>query len=258
MKKRHSLLFFLWISLGAISFCAHAWAETTIHTVVEGDTLEKISVKYYGSREFWPMLWKKNPFITDPTKLTPGETIALLEDVPIKPAPARGMDVQSLLGIEDATLAIRGVNVADYCDVGALGFLSPEGVKPWGVIVSDETERLFLGQYDNVYVEFDKRRKVKIGDIFNIYKESESLDHPFESGSVGCAIVYLGRIVLKEKTGENGFRAEIIESYRVMRVGDPVIPYHPVSSCILPSNPDWEKCSDPGKCTAAIVASRDQ
>ena len=60
----------------------------------------------------------------------------------------------------------------------ALGFLSPGGVKPWGRVTADETERIFLAQYDNIYVTFEKDRKVKPGDIFYLYRESDDLDHP--------------------------------------------------------------------------------
>jgi len=70
--------------------------------------------------------------------------------------------------------------------------------------------------------------------------------------------LFLGKIVLKEKVSERSFKAEIIKSYRVMRVGDPLLPYKPVSHCIQPSNPDWKKCGDGKSCSAAIVASKDQ
>ncbi|MCG6878050.1 MAG: LysM peptidoglycan-binding domain-containing protein [Deltaproteobacteria bacterium] len=259
MRKRHLFFFVLWISLSVVSFCDLAWAETSTHTVVKGDTLESICIQYYGNRNLLPELWKKNPAVIDPTKLNPGEVIVLLEDVPIKPiSTVSASGVQFLIGAEDAAWSTRGVSVSDYCDVDAMGFLSPERVKPWGVIASDETERIFLGQYDNVYVTFEKGRKVKIGDIFNVYRESDCLGNPIGLGSVGYTVLYLGRLVLTEKVGENSFKAEISASYRVMRVGDRVLPYKPVSSCIQPSNPDWKKCGDADKCVASIVASRDQ
>ena len=221
--------------------------------MVKGDTLESICMQYYGNRSLLPALWKKNPSVIDPTKLKPGEVIFLLQDISIKPiSTVSASGVQFLIGAEDAAWSTRGVSVSDYCDVDAMGFLSPERVKPWGVIASDETERIFLGQYDKVYVTFEKGRKVKIGDIFNVYRESDCLD------SVGYAVLYLGRLVLTEKVGLNSFKAEISASYRVMRVGDPVLPYKPVPSCIQPSNPDWEKCGGDDKCVASIVASRDQ
>ncbi len=234
-------------------------AEVSTHTVEKGDTLKSISLEHYGTGDLWPELWKRNPFITNPLELTPGDTIVLLDRVPVDTHSRRAQDgLQALLGKDDLARATKGVDVSDFCDVNAMGFLSPERVKPWGAIVSDETERVFLGQYDNVYVAFNKDRKVKLGDVFNIYKETDSLDNPLESGSVGYGIIYLGRIVLKEKVAENSFKAEVLESYKVMRVGDPVLPYKPVPECIQPTDPDWKKCGGEDDCTSAIAASKDQ
>ncbi len=257
MEKRHLLFFVLWISLSVFSFSPFSRAETSTHTAVKGDTLQSISFQYYGNRDLWPKLWEKNPFVTDPGHLNPGDIIVLLKDVPVRTVSPQG-GLQALIGADDATWATNGVDISEFCDFEALGFLSPDGVKPWGIIASDETERIFLGQYDNVYVTFEKDRKVKPGDIFNVYRASEALDDPLGGSSVGTAVLFLGKLVLKKKVGEDSFKAEIIESYRVMRVGDPLLPYKPVSKCIQPSNPDWDKCDGTNKCSAAIVASKDQ
>jgi len=259
LRKRQLLFFLFWVSVSVFSFSVFGWAETSTHIVVKGDTLQSICVRYYGDRDPWPRLWKKNPFVTDPEKLHPGDVIALLEDVPIKTVSVESMGgVQSLIGADDTTWATKGVDIFEYCNVEALGFLSPDRVKPWGFVTADETERIFLGEGDNVYVTFEKDRGVKPGDLFNLIRETDALDHPLGGGSVGHAVVFLGKLVLKEKVSENSFKAEIIESYRVMRVGDPLLPYKPVSSCIQPRDPDWEKCADKDNCRAAIVASKDQ
>ena len=249
MKKKFLAFFILWAGMSLFLFSVPGWAQPSTHTVVKGDTLQSISVKYYGNLDLWPKLWKTNSFVTDPGRLHPGDVISLLKNVPIKTASEQGVGgLQSLIGADDATWATKGVDVSQYCNVEALGFLSPEGVKPWGRVTADETERIFLAQYDNIYVTFEKDRQVKPGDIFNLYRESD----------VGTVVLFLGKIVLKEKVGEYSFKAEIIKSYRVMRVGDPLLPYKPVSPCIQPSNPDWKKCGDGKNCSAAIVASKDE
>ena len=263
MRKRHLLFWAFWIGVSIFSFSVFgsiaAWAQPSTHTVVKGDTLENICIRYYGNRDLLPKLWKMNPFVTNPARLQVGDVISLLENVPIKAVSVQGVGgLQSLIGADDATWAIKGIDVAEYCNVEALGFLSPDGVKPWGRVTADETERIFLAQYDNIYVTFEKDRQVKPGDIFNLYRESDGLDHPLTGSDVGTVVLFLGKIVLKEKVSEHSFKAEIIKSYRVMRVGDPLLPYKPVSSCIQPSNPDWKKCGDNKNCSAAIVASKDQ
>ena len=263
MRKNHSLFFVLWISASIFSFPlfegSAAWAQPSTHTVVKGDTLESICVRYYGDGDLWPKLWKKNPVVTDPGLLDPGKVIFLFEDMPIKTVSTRGVEgVQPLSGADNATIATTGVDVSEHCNVEALGFLSPERVTPWGYVTSDETERIFLANYDTVYVTIEKGRKVKPGDSFNLYRESDDLDHPLTGADVGTVVSFLGRLVLKEEVNESLFKAEIVESYRVMRVGDPLLPYNPVSPCVQPSNPDWTKCGDAKECSASIAASKDQ
>ncbi len=181
------------------------------------------------------------------------------EDIPIKAVSTPGVEaIRPLIGADDETRTSKGVDVSEYCHVESLGFLSPEQVKPWGHVTADETERIFLAKHDTIYVTFEKDRKVKPGDAFNLYRESDKLDHPLTGKNVGTVILFLGKIVLEEQVSEGLFKAEILEDYRVMRVGDPLLPYHPVSACIQPSNPDRKRCGDEKECSAAIVASKDQ
>jgi len=81
-------------------------------------------------------------------------------------------------------------------------FYHLKGVKPWGRVTADETERIFLAQYDNIYVTFEKDRKVKSGDIFYLYRESEDLDHPLTGSDVGTVVLFTGKNCPEEKVSE--------------------------------------------------------
>ncbi|MFO7984848.1 MAG: hypothetical protein R6U38_03225 [Desulfatiglandaceae bacterium] len=132
-----------------------------------------------------------------------------------------------------------GVNVSEFTDVNAMGFLSPDGVKPWGKIHSDETERLFLAQGDTVYVAFESGGDVKPGDLFTVYSGSDSVAHPLSGGDTGVVISYLGKVMLKSQVNEGLYKGEIVESYCQMQVGDPIFPFTPVSACVQATDPDW-------------------
>ena len=150
-----------------------------------------------------------------------------------------------------------GIDVSEFTEMDALGFLSPEEVKPWGRLFSDETERILLARSDTVYVAFEKGHYIKPGDLFTVFNSSSELEHPLTGRDLGYVISFLGRVVLKTEVKPGLFKAEIIESYRPIQVGDPVIPFQPVSPCIQLSSPEPKasNASDPFK--IPVVAAKD-
>jgi len=150
-----------------------------------------------------------------------------------------------------------GIDVSGLTELDALGFLSLQKVIPWGRLFSDETERLLLARGDTVYVAFEKGYRVKPGDLFTVFKSSSKLDHPFTGKDLGYAVSFLGRVVLKTEVNPHLFKGEIVECYSPMQVGDPVIRFEPVSSCIRVTNPEWEKSPDPKGLKIPVVAAKD-
>lgn len=142
--------------------------------------------------------------------------------------------------------AHTGIDVSEFTEVDALGFLSPEEVKPWGHLFSDETERVLLARGDTVYVVFEKGHDIKPGDLYTVFNSSSELDHPLTGRDLGYVISFMGRVVLKREVKPHVFKAEIVECYRPMQTGDPVLPFQPVSPCVQLSSPEPET-SDPSK-----------
>jgi len=150
-----------------------------------------------------------------------------------------------------------GIEVSELTDVNALGLLSPEEVIPWGHLFADETERIFLGEGDTVYVAFDKGHNVKPGDLFTIYKSSHELDHPLTGRDLGYVISFLGRVVLKREIKPDLYKGKIVESYSPMRVGDTVLPFIRVSPCVQLSNPEWKRLKECEGFKLPVVAAKD-
>ncbi len=142
-------------------------------------------------------------------------------------------------GADDAAKGPIGIDVSELTVVEALGFLSSEGVSPWGRLFADETERIFLAEGDTVYVAFDKGHNVKPGDLFTVYKSSRELDHPLTGRDLGYVVSFMGRIVLKSEVKPALYKAKIVESYSPIRVGDTLFPFTSVSPCVKLSNPEF-------------------
>ncbi|MDZ7695794.1 MAG: hypothetical protein U5R49_02320 [Deltaproteobacteria bacterium] len=150
-----------------------------------------------------------------------------------------------------------GLNISEFTNVDAMGFLAPVSVKPWGRIISDETEQIFLARGDTIYATFENGHDVKPGDIFTVYQSSDSVDHPLSGRDAGFVISFLGKIVLKKKVKNGLYEGEIVESYRRIQVGYPLLPFRPVSPCVRPIDPDWQRFESIQRGDIVLVAGKD-
>lgn len=55
-------------------------AEETTHTVVKGDTLWDISMKYLSTPWKWPLIWANNKDITNPHLIYPGDIVVITRE----------------------------------------------------------------------------------------------------------------------------------------------------------------------------------
>ena len=252
MKKNYwvVILFVLGCWLVNPTLSAPVLAQQGKYTVQQGDTLWGICEKVYGNADLWPQLWEMNRFITNPHLLKPGDTITLFSEVPQKREPAvKG--VQSVKLDREELSSTAGVDVSGLTNVNDMGRLSTEPVAPWGFIFSTDTERMILSSGDMVFVRMEEGRQVKPGDLFTVYKSSVQLKHPFTGKMTGYVLSYLGKLAITEHVRDNLYKADVVESYRAVRLGDTLIPYQPVSPCVqlVPSKPDL---------TTQVVAVKDQ
>jgi LysM repeat protein len=208
-------------------------AQPLTHTVVKGDTLWDLCEKYYGDSDLWPKLWEMNPFITNPHLLKPGDVITLFETDALK---ARKGEPPFAPIPEAAKIApvMKGIDVSTFTNVNAIGYLSPTKVKPLGHIRSSASSKLILGKGDTVFVELTDPDKVNIGDQLSVAESSPLLWHPLTNSRLGFTIETHGRLAVRERLKKPFVRAEIVESFRDVLVGDMVLPYESVSSCVRP------------------------
>jgi hypothetical protein len=150
-----------------------------------------------------------------------------------------------------------GIDVSEFTDVDGLGFLSPEEVKPWGRLFSDETDRILLAQGDVTYVAFEEGSNPKPGDLYTVYNSSSELDHPFTGRDMGYVISFLGRVILEKEVRPGIFKTRIIESFKPMQMGDPVIPFQPISPCVRISTPQPESPDPSTGVTVSVAAAKD-
>jgi len=230
--------------------------KKVIHIVEKGDTLWSICEQYYGDPYLWPELWEMNRFITNPHWLTPGDPIKLLEYEEKKPEPVKKPEEEKLEPVKKTAALAKeplkglpgGIDISSITDTRALGFFRQEMIEPWGRIFELKTEKMLLGKGDTAYVKMYKE-DIKPGDTFTICSISEPVNHPVTGKEFGYAYSFKGSLEI-ERAQEDYHVAKVRESFRAIYKDDLLMPYRPVSSCILPI-----PCED--TVTAYIVAAKD-
>jgi len=80
--RRFVSLFFVMILMLSFCFVLSAFTQEAketegLYTIKKGDTLWDISAKFLSDPFLWPKLWEKNPYITNPHWIYPGNPIRL-------------------------------------------------------------------------------------------------------------------------------------------------------------------------------------
>lgn len=226
--------FFLVLTVLAFLFAdiPTSGAQPLTHTVVRGDTLWDLCEKYYGDPDLWPKLWEMNPFITNPHLLKPGDVITLFEVGPVEGAEPTLRPPPGLA--KPAGALIKGIDVSSLTNVSAMGYLSPVEVVPLGYIRSSDSSKLILGKGDTAFVEVRDYDNVHVGDQLVIAEASPMLWHPLTKSRLGYTVDTHGTLTVKERLKKPFIRAEIIDSFKDVLVGDMVLPYEPISACVQP------------------------
>lgn len=254
MKNRYRLAVLL-IAIAVFfvgsSISVTTWAQPLTHTVQKGDTLWSICEKYYGDPDLWPKLWEMNTFITNPHLLKPGDVVTLLEKEPAKEVPAAETTATKPEPPVDESQKTMGINVSGLTNVETIGFFSKKRMMSWGYIASARDEKVVLSKGDIVYVAFDKDRQVNPGDSFTVCRKSrQPLKDSLTGKKLGFVVTFLGKLIIREQVSEDKlkeikgwlkarakkdlFEAEIIKSYKEIHIGNPVLAYEPISSCVRP------------------------
>jgi len=253
-NKARYLTVLIGLTVGFMLFTyGSASAGGYYHIVKKGDTLWDICEKYYGNPWLWPKLWEMNPFVTNPHLLKPGDKINLLEDVPLKHPAAREERTKGKVASTTAAKSTkwweRGIDVSSLTQVRSIGYFSREAVEPVGSIVSSDTERLILAEQDSIVVRIDEI-DVQPGDIVWVYKSSELVHDPITNTPAGFVISILGNVKIVKQIGDGLYDAVVNESFKDIRVGDPLITYTPISPCVLPT-------TAPRSAEAEVLATKD-
>lgn len=198
----------------------------TIYVIRPGDSLSKISKRFFNTPLLWPRLWELNPYIDNPNLIYPGDVLSL------KPAPLRVpvlpvVKITPKVGTKAIELIEPPPPVFFYSRGGSEGFVLSDEWENMGTIISSEPPKILLGEGDIVYTNVGSEDNVQPGDKFAVFRSSKAVFHPLTGRRIGYRVAILGEIEILEVLGKRVSSAKVTSSYREITRGARIRPIEP-------------------------------
>jgi LysM repeat protein len=232
------ILFTALLFMAAVAGSGAAFAqggEPLVYVIKSGDTLWGLSDRFLKDPHYWPDLWAKNPPITNPHFIYPGQKVKVYPDrivvegaLPEVPSPESAEEPAQLpvpaAAKSPAALVAQAAESKTFTVTGGSGFLMENEIKPSGRIIGTYQNRYMVGDDDIVYTDIGRKQGAKDGDRFSIFKNEGAISHPVTNFIMGFKIIPLGTLQLSE-VEEQGSKALVTKSYFEIEAGSLLLPY---------------------------------
>ena len=182
-------------------------AENQIYTIKKGDTLWDLSKKFIDDPYYWPNIWAKNPDITNPHLIFPGQKIQILDGkvkiIPAYPEADKATEIEAdsqqitpptLDNKTDELITIKSTGSGD-------GFILTDE-EPLGILVDSVDNRILLTKDDVVFVKMHNLANVTVGDTYGLFERGEKIKDPQTRKPIGTMMYNLGFLQITEINGE--------------------------------------------------------
>jgi len=189
------------------------------YTVEKGDTLWNIAEQVYDVPWVWTDLWERNPHISNPNWIYPGERIRLFwrEELEETPGLEEGIETETGIGRAVPRYFL-------YPAIDSVGFVKEKAVIPWGTIFKVREDKVMISEGDWVYIKAEEGATLKAGDCYTVFRTSEPLTEPGTEERIGVQHWIVGVINVTEV--EPAFSVgRVILSFRDIKVQDLIMPY---------------------------------
>jgi hypothetical protein len=255
------LFLFCFIVVLAFSFCAtlSLFAQEKkdtdeVYTIKKGDTLWAISSRFLNNPFLWPKLWQRNPYITNPHWIYPGNPVQLVLPAGLKAEEPRAQEARKEeprkvvvaeakpkgtvpeaepkkveippepkkleVVVEKKPSQVNPLVFPEIRDAGVFGDIDYRG---YGAIVESKEGKNLMSKGDICYIWFRFKDPVSIGDKYTAYSSNLALT-PVNIVA-GRRFNVTGIIQVIEKFGDF-YTAKVLESFLEINKGDFIVPYN--------------------------------
>jgi LysM domain len=137
-------------------------SRASSHTVRKGDTLWDICDFYFQNPYQWPRVWSYNAQIQNPHWIYPGDVVSLKQAQPGEPVQAKNTGsslTDKRRQVSPSTIFLRNE-----------GFIQDETDAVWGEITGSREDRVFLTDFDEIYIRILSNRDIRIGEELTIFR----------------------------------------------------------------------------------------
>ncbi len=190
------------------------------HIVRRGDTLWGIGGYYYQNPYQWPRIWSYNPQIRNPNWIYPGDEVRLKGEAPPGSATGATLPTQAVpLPYQSQTIVDRRRQVPhDTLFLRDQGWIHDPKDEVWGDVTGSAEDKMFLTDYDEIYLHVDKGHEVHLGQDLTLFK-------PLKSSAAGTIVQINGTARVDQWDPQSRVaRAQIVESLGVIERGARVGP----------------------------------
>jgi hypothetical protein len=218
------------------------------YTIKKGDTLWDISSKFLSDPFLWPKLWQRNPYITNPHWIYPGQPIRLsateevkkeepkkvvVEEKPKEAVKEPGVKKEEIAPIEKKPeeqpaekkpvetepaetkpVEVKAVEEKPmvFPEARTAGFFSDIDYRGIGIVIESKEGKSAMIDGDILYLAFRAREPVSIGDKYTVFRASELISHPVTGKKIGRRYNITGNIQIIDRYG-NFYTAKVIQVF---------------------------------------------
>lgn len=236
-----------------MAFAGTASASAT-YTIGYGDTLWDLSIRFYGTPDYWDDILAANPSITGVEYLVPGMEI-VLPDIAGGVGAAATSYTQAVTMVQAPTLAASNPMLSRI-RLESAGFVAVNPVPAPGVVLAVNVEDQGIVSNDDAYtgdlVEIDMGTAdgVSANSVFKVLSIGEQVRDP-ETGSDIGTIVRVAAMIRVMDPSETTSVALVEHSNMQINAGDPIIWYQPAADVPIDTRPSSEEL------TAWVVGLQD-